>query len=66
MQCTFLKMACNSKTPVRRGKLSEICYSGVVVVSLWGTFDLIAFNVILELFSGLFSQNGMQVENGLP
>ena len=46
-------MACNSKTAGRRAKYSEIWDSGVVVIYIWGTFDLLVFKVIWGSFIAL-------------
>ena len=54
IECTCLKVASNSKTAGHRGKWSEI--SGVVVVCIWGTFDLLVFKVILWSFHALVSR----------
>ena len=43
-------MACNSKMASRRAKRNEIWESWVVVMCIWGTFDLLVFKVILETF----------------
>ncbi len=40
-------MVCNLKTAGCGVKMSEICDSGVLATSIWGTFDLFMFNVIL-------------------
>ena len=43
-------MASNSEMASHGSKRSEIWDSGVVVACIWGTFDLLVFNVILESF----------------
>ena len=50
IQCTCLKMACISKTAGHKAKQSN------VGLGIWGTFDLVGFNVILGSF-GALSQN---------
>ncbi len=37
-------MDCNSKTADRRAKQNEIWLSGVIVICIWGIFDLLVFN----------------------
>ncbi len=44
--CTCLKMVCNSKTASHRAKWSEIWESWVVVTCIWGSFNLLAFNLV--------------------
>ena len=56
IRCTCLKMSCNSKTAGHKVKWSKIWDSGVVVACIWGTFDFLPFNVILESFSALVSK----------
>ncbi len=46
--CICLKVSCNSEMPSRRGKRSEICYFGVVVISTCDIFDLLVLKVILR------------------
>ncbi len=54
-QCTVLKMAYNSnKTSARRTKWIEI-WDSEIQEYIWGTFDLLVFNVILASF-GLTSK----------
>ena len=49
IQC--LKIAYNSKIPTPRAKhMTEICDSGAIVTQIWGTFDIVVFNVILVPF----------------
>ncbi len=56
IQCSCLKMACNSKIAGCRMKRSEIWESWVVVVCIWGTFDLLVLKVILGSFGALVSK----------
>ena len=42
-------MPCNSKTNGRRAKWAAIWESGVLTGEIYGTFDLVVFNIILDL-----------------
>ncbi len=53
--CTHLKKTCNSKRASRRVKQCETWDLEVVVVCIWGTFDLLVFKVIWGPFSALVS-----------
>ena len=56
IQGTFLKLACDSKMAANRAKWSEICDSGDVTISIWGTFDLLVFKVIWGSFGVIVSK----------
>ncbi len=45
IRCTCLQMAGKSKTAGHRVKCSDIWSSDVIVVCIWGTFDLLVFSV---------------------
>ena len=49
-------MACIWEIAGRRAKLSEILDSGVVVICIFSTFDLLVFKVIFLSFGALLSK----------
>ena len=56
IQCTCLKMACNSKMVNGRATRSEIWDSWLLVTCIWHTFELLVLNIILGSFDALVSK----------
>ncbi len=54
-------MACNLKMPVRRAKSIEIWDSGVAVISIWGTFDLLVCKVTVNAPFGVIQCSCLKI-----
>ncbi len=59
-------MTCIMKMACRRGKRIEIWVSGVDVIFIWGTFDLLVFNILAGDHSVHVFQNGLYLGNSWP
>ena len=56
-------MVCISKMAGHRAKRSEIWDSWTIVVNIWGTFELVGFEVILGSFGACISKTaGLRVK----
>ncbi len=49
-------MACNPRTAGHRAKWSNIWDSGISLTHIWGTYDLVVFEVTFEPFSAFVSK----------